>query len=215
MVPADIGSHAEVCGRCGSTSLKAQQLDAVVFAEKEIFSSVLTEKKCAECSWESFDGSELFLLRKASFSSRVLGDFEMFFHWDLLYKTLEELVEGHYFNSKWMRQMRSYRAFWEDASVEALTSVYSHFRAACIDFVDLMQLDYKSRCACHCVDPHRHLIVEGITISSPLSKLHLVGPWLPKESNGPLMQHHGSLHRDRMVVQDAESSCCSSHPQRA
>jgi hypothetical protein len=122
----------------------------------------------------------------------------------LLYKTLEELVEGHYFNSKWMRQMRSYRAFWEDASVEALTSVYSHFRAACIDFVDLMQLDYKSRCACHCVDPHRHLIVEGITISSPLSKLHLVGPWLPKESNGPLMQHHGSLHRDRMVVQDAE-----------
>jgi hypothetical protein len=89
MVPADIESHAEVYRRCGSTSLKAQLLDAVVFAEKEIFSPMLTEKKCAECSWESFDGSELFLLRKASFSSRVLGDFEMFFHWDLLYKTLE------------------------------------------------------------------------------------------------------------------------------
>jgi hypothetical protein len=204
MVPANIESLAEVCGRCGSTSLGDQLLDALVFAEKEILSSTLTEKKCAECSWESFEGSELFLLRKASFSSRVLGNFEMFFHWDLLNKTLEELVEGYYFNSKWTRQMRSYRVFWDHASVEALTSVYPHFRAACMDFVDLMQLDYKSRLACHCVDPHRHLVIDGITISSPLNKMHLVGPWLPKASDGPLMQHHGSLHRDRMVVQNAE-----------
>jgi hypothetical protein len=122
----------------------------------------------------------------------------------LLNKTLEEFVESHNFNCKWMRQMRSCRVFWDDASVEALTSMYSHFQAACVDFVDLMQLDYKSRLAFHCVDYHRHLIVHGITISSPHNKLHLVGPWLPKESNGALMQHHGSLHRDCMGVQDAK-----------
>jgi hypothetical protein len=43
--------------------------------------------------------------------------------------------------------------------------------------------------------------VDGITISSPHNKLHLVGP---KESNGALMQHHGSLHRDFMGVQVAK-----------
>jgi hypothetical protein len=86
----------------------------------------------------------------------------------------------------------------------ALSSVYRHFQEACIDFVELMEIDYRAVLSCKCEVQHQHLVADGIRVSCPLSKLHLLGPWLPQHE-GPIPQQlHGSAYHHRHAVQDAD-----------
>jgi hypothetical protein len=142
---------------------------------------------------------------RATFSSKVLGEFELCFHYDLLYKTLQELAGGHHWHNKWMRQMQAYRRCGMSVTqICALSSVYSHFREACIDFVELMDIDYRALLSCKCENQHQHLVAHGISVSCPLRKLHLLGPWLPQDEGLLPQQQHGSEYHHRHAVQDAE-----------
>jgi hypothetical protein len=185
--------------------MRRQELPCIVFSENCSWHAVVDEDACDQCGWEALDGSQHFLLRKASFSSKALGDFELCFHYDVLYKTLQELAGGQHWHNKWMRQMHAYRQCGMSvAQVCALSSVYRHFREACIDFVELMDIDYRAVLSCKCEVQHQHLVADGISVSCPLSKLHLLGPWLPQHE-GPLPhQQHGSEYHHRHAVQDAE-----------
>jgi hypothetical protein len=71
----------------------------------------MDEDTCDQCGWEALDGSKHFLLRKALFSSNELKEFELCFHYDLLYKTLQELAGDQHWHNKWMQQMHAYRQY--------------------------------------------------------------------------------------------------------
>jgi hypothetical protein len=99
------------CVRTWCTAMRRQELPCIVFSEHRSWDAVMDEDTCDQCGWEALDGSKHFLLRKASFSSNKPREFELCFHYDLLYKTLQELAGGQHWHNKWMRQMHAYRQY--------------------------------------------------------------------------------------------------------
>lgn len=194
-----------MCRRCGSSHLRPKLSNCLVFSENAVLDSSIDEDVCQACGWEAFDGAEHFVVRKCSFTSALLGQVELCFHYDLLYKTMQELVEGQHWHNKWVRQLEAYRHCGMAVDqLCALSSVYRHFREVCIDFVELQHLNYSQMLVCKCLQRHQHLVADGITIACPLKKLYLAGPWLPQGDEGLLMQHHGSTYHERFAIPDSQ-----------
>ena len=206
-LPDIIGSHPQQCRSCGHAMQRQPHQRCMVLAENCLWDIQLSESKCTKCGRHSFDGAELLLLRKATFRSEgVLGTFELFFHWDVIFKALQELEKGHFFFDKWVRLLDTYKNVGvSDALLCAMSkSLYRHFREAVIDGVELMNLDYGSALRCACAQPLQSLVADGVTLSCGLSKLFLVGPWLPQQQDGvPVMLREGSLYDSRFAVRDA------------
>lgn len=205
-MPSVIESDAQVCSCCGGAMLQKAPQACKVLSENCVWDCTLNESECRACGSGSFDGSELLMLRKITFrSDGALGTFELLFHWDLLFKAQQELEKGHFFFDKWMRQMDTYKNLGlSDAELCAMSkSLYRHFREAVIDCVELMDIDYSQALRCACAEPLQSLVADGVMLSCGLSKLHLLGPWLPQEQDGePLLQYEGSLYDSRFAVRD-------------
>jgi hypothetical protein len=82
----------------------------------------------------AYDGVEDFVLRKTWFQSGILGNFELFFHWEVLYSTIYELVGGRHWYSKWLVLLMNWkRAGYNAKQLSVLQSIYRHFRKAIQD----------------------------------------------------------------------------------
>jgi hypothetical protein len=57
----------------------------------------------------------------------------------------------------------------------ALSSVYSHFQAATMDFAQLMRIDFAQAMRCGCEQP-QNLTMDGTTISCQTANLCIINP---------------------------------------
>jgi hypothetical protein len=173
------------CPNCQMCSLSAVETPAKIFGTRAVVDASIYEQFCSACSHlVSFDGSEAFILRKAQFSSAVLGKFELCFDWDLLYSTLDDVVDGTHWYTCWTRMMQSYlRDGVPHKQLISMQSMYRHFREASMDFADLWSVDFWAHLRYECVDSTATIMADGITISCLNSSLHLLKPWLPKQPN--------------------------------
>jgi len=178
-----------------------------LFALQLVVAFELFEQQCMVCGRFTYDGSELFMLRKGKFVSQLLGAFEVFFHWDLMYMMLKELGEGNHWYTRWRAQMDVYRnqpnLFEDVASLCALQSLYPHFREAFMDFVDLMQLDYRGVLSCQCSVPNQQLCADGITVSGKQRTQSMCCPYMPRQpapGEPAVPLQYGSASEARVAV---------------
>jgi hypothetical protein len=84
LVPDVLEARSGHCQVCQSTAMRRQQRPFIVLFENCSWEAAVDdhEDTCHQCGWEALDGLQHFLLRKASFSSKALGDFELCFHYD-------------------------------------------------------------------------------------------------------------------------------------
>lgn len=191
--------------QCGGSLLSVQKR-VLVCGYGRIHWAELHEYVCAraECTFQSFDGAEQFLLRKCHFKSAVLGTFDLCFTWQLLYAMSSGVTQGRFTFAEWQVQLRQYRAFaWSLAELAAMQSFYPHVLAGFMDFNDLMQHRYRDVLRCTCVEPGLHMSMDGITIAIKRKNMHLEGSWLPQpvKAGEPLVAAlKGSKYADRLVI---------------
>jgi hypothetical protein len=155
-----------------------------------------------------FDGSEECVVRKATFSSVVLGHpVDLCFSWQLLYASIDRLVKGDHFYTLWVEAMQAYdRAGWSDQKLAMLQSVYRHFREAMMDGADLMPMLWEDIFTCQCNNPTGSVVIDALTIACQLRRMNFVGPWLPRpaaEGAPPVPAQCGSEYSARFAVPDA------------
>jgi hypothetical protein len=192
------------CPCCGG-ELESKCLPAKVLCSTSVVATQIREHHCAACGFRTaYDGSEDFVLRKASFRSGALGSFELCLHWELLYSTIHELVEGRHWYSKWLSLLSSWkRAGCTAHHLAAFQSLYRHFREATMDFECLWNLQYTELLQCRCNPQFGTLVADGITVSCRQSGLRLSGPWLPRQpapGEAPMEQVLGSAYENRFAL---------------
>lgn len=82
----------------------------------------------------------------------------------------------------------------------ALQSMYKHFQAATMDFVQLMRINFPESMRCECDVPYRNLTWDGTTISCQTHNLCIVQPWGAPEDESVLT--YGSTFSDRLLISD-------------
>lgn len=206
-VPSELRAQpVPACPDCGSGHLQETRTRCKVFCLSFVKETEIVEQTCA-CGFHSMDGGEAFILRKCPFSSEPLGVFELCFHWDLLFRALRMLLSGNHFYSMWTFQMQAYASQLEEAQLRGLQSLARHFQEAVMDFVDMMQLPFGDVLRCRCESTHRCLVVDGLTLSVPASRLLQTVPWLPEqpgagEERVPLK--YGSDYQSRFVFRSKD-----------
>jgi hypothetical protein len=89
------------------------------------------------------------------------------------------------------------------AQLGALSSVYSHFQAATMDFVQLMGIDFAQAMRCGCEQPYQNLTMDGTTISCQTANLCIINPWCVPVEEKQLV--HGSTFAQRILVPNARA----------
>lgn len=87
---------------------------------------------------------------------------------------------------------------YSPAQMGALSSLYKHFQAGTMDFVQLMNIDFAESMRCQCAHPYRNLTWDGTTISCQTRNLCIVQPWGAAADESQLT--YGSTFADRLLV---------------
>lgn len=168
--------------QCCGVGLTHKYVDAWVFTRSRIDRNFrIRVSQCDVCNKSySPDGSEDFILRKSFVRSRYLGEFELCFTWQVLYGAKRHITKGGFFHTHFTDLLQEYQGgldgeYWV---LEAMQSLYPHFRDAVMDFVDLMELPYRAELSCKCDSKNQFLIFDGLTVACKRSAMHLTGTWL-------------------------------------
>lgn len=89
------------------------------------------------------------------------------------------------------------------AELRALASVYTHFQAASMDFLQLAGLDYGKSLTCECEGPCQAVTADGTTISCQAANLCQYAPWMVDLEEDQLT--HGSAFAQRILVRSARA----------
>lgn len=89
------------------------------------------------------------------------------------------------------------------AQLSALSSVYNHFQAASMDFVQLMRIDFAAAMRCGCERPYQDLTMDGTTISCQTAQLCITNPWCVPSEEKQLVR--GSAFAQRILVPSARA----------
>lgn len=110
-----------------------------VFRMTALVERTIEDRACLRCGHRyEFDGSEEFLLRKATIKSQTLGNFELCFDWVLLIDTLDDLVTGKHWSSRWAKLMKMCTDQGHGADdLAAMQLAYPHFRCGA-PFADML-----------------------------------------------------------------------------
>lgn len=121
-----------ICGNgaCTGTHFRVESTPCKVFRMTAVVDACIEDYICTTCGHcHPFDGSEEFLLRKATVKSASLGTFELCFEWTLLMDTFDDLVNGVHWASRWAKLMKRFTDQGvPDATLAAMQLAYPHFR---------------------------------------------------------------------------------------
>lgn len=170
-----------------------------------------SEMSAGGCGWQSFDGSEVCILRHCGINSAALfpacptgAEAEIAFHWSLLYNSCEELYKSQQWRGTWDRLCRGYgNTSMPESQVQALLNIHHHYRAAVMDFIDLQELPYRDVLKCNCAQKYQSIVADGICLGPRLRNQYIVMPCHPPMDEGTPIKH-GSKHADRMLVRNGD-----------
>jgi hypothetical protein len=155
------------------------------------------------------DGAEFLILRKGQYSSNDLSTFELCFTWEVLNDAINALTsKGTFVWTTWKALMQKYFiSIMIHRQLTALHSLYRHFEAAVMDFVDLQNLPYAHVLRCKCAVRHQHLSADALMVCCKRCALCVSGPWLKEQpaTGEPLVEaHFASEFADRFAIQDTQ-----------
>lgn len=92
---------------------------------------------------------------------------------------------------------------YSEAQLGALSSIYTHFQTATMDFVQLMDINFPEATRCKCENPCGDLTLDGTTISCQIENLCIVQPWGAPHDETDLTR--GSAFVDRLLVREPDT----------
>jgi hypothetical protein len=98
---------------------------------------------------------------------------------------------------------------FSNAQLAALSSVYTHFQAASMDFAQLMNIDYAKAMRCECEVPYQDLTADGTTISCQAANICIINPWCVPLEEKQLTRDSTFAQRILVHSADAPSSCAT------
>lgn len=191
----DLETMCSGCNRCNWS--------AVAYDISDVFlDGAVVKTKFGKCDCQSdgcggrllADGKKIAVLRKTS---------TLAFGHELLYDWCDKQARG---GSQFYTTWRDIVGKTKGATVEEQRRYMNHrkhFQEACMDFVDLMDIDYASGFCCSC-NHHtasslpQNMIFDGLTVAPRISQGFLVHPW----HDGECRAQAGCPFQDRIFLDD-------------